>query len=79
MDRFRREGERLLSGKKGEALRALAATDAAQKLGESAEAKALGEAAQNGDAAALQKALTALLNTPEGRAVAENLGRLGHG
>lgn len=79
MDEFREAGERLLSGREGNTLRALAQTPEARRLGENRAAEALGEAARRGDAAAMQRALAELLNTPEGRAVAERLGRLGHG
>ena len=79
MDRFREQGERLLSGREGEALRSLAQTPEARRLGDSAAAAALQQAVRSGDAAALQKALTALLSTPEGRTMAEWLGRMGHG
>lgn len=79
MDSLRQQGEQLLSGREGEALRSLARTPEAQKLGDSPAAAALEKAALRGDAAGLQKALAELLSTPEGRAVAQSLGRLGHG
>lgn len=79
MDDWKKQGERLLSGRDGEALRSLASTPAARKLGESADAAALGAAVRTGDAAGVQKALAALLSTPEGKALADSLRGLGHG
>ncbi len=79
MDEWKKRGEQLLSGKEGAALRSLASTGAARKLGESPDAAALGAALSAGDAQGVQKALTALLSTPEGKALAESLRGMGHG
>lgn len=79
MDEWKKQGERLLSGENGAALRSLASTRAARKLGESPDAAALGAALSAGNADGVQKALAALLSTPEGKALAESLRGLGHG
>ena len=79
MDDWKKQGERLLSGENGVTLRSLASTRAARKLGESPDAAARGTALRAGDADGVQKALTALLSTPEGKSLAESLRGLGHG
>ena len=79
MDEWKKRGERLLSGKEGAALRSLASTGAARKLGEDPNAAALGAALSAGNADGVQKALAALLSTPEGKSLAESLRGLGHG
>ncbi len=77
MDDLRAAAARLLSGEKGEALRDLALSREAAALGSSAEAEAVAAAARRGDSAALRGALERFLSTPEGRALAERVSRMG--
>ena len=72
-EKLARELER--SGK-GEALRSLGASAEGKKLESMIDGEALQKALQNGDAASLKKMLGALLSTPEGKALAENVGRI---
>ena len=63
-------------GGKGEALRDLGSSPAGKKLEGMVDGAALQQAFQRGDAAALRKMLGALLATPEGKALAEDVGRI---
>ncbi len=77
MEDLRAAAARLLSGEKGGAIRDLANTREAAALGSSPEAEAVAAAAQKGDAAALRSSLERFLSTPEGRALAERVSRMG--
>ncbi|MBR0040735.1 MAG: hypothetical protein IJP64_05090 [Oscillospiraceae bacterium] len=61
---------------KGTALRQLGASPEGKKLEGMIDGAALQKAFACGDAAALKKMLGELLSTPEGRALAENVGRI---
>ena len=81
MEDWQKAARRLMAGKTGDALCALGSTPEAARLDASPEAAAVAQAAQAGDTEALRAALSRLLATPEGRALAERLSRLenGHG
>ena len=79
MEDIRKAGEALLSGKKGESLRRIAASDAAQRLSRSLDPPAVERAVASGDAAQIKALLQTILNDPDGRALAEMLSRGGHG
>ena len=72
-EKLARELER---DRRGEALRRLGSSPAGKKLEGMIDGAALQKAFQSGDAAALKKILGELLATPEGRALAENVGRI---
>ena len=72
-EKLARELER--SGK-GEALRQLGSSAEGKKLERMIDGEALQKALHSGDAASLKKMLGALLATPEGRALAEDVGRI---
>ena len=78
MEELQKAGEELLRGRKGEALRRIAATDAAQRLSRSLDAAMVESAVKSGDPAQIKALLTAVLNDPDGRALAEMLSRGGH-
>ena len=61
---------------KGEALRQLGSSPAGQRLGNMIDGAALRKAFESGNAAALRKMLGELLSTPEGKALAEDVGRI---
>lgn len=61
---------------RGEALRRLGSSPAGKKLESMIDGAALQKAFRSGDAAALKKMLGELLATPEGRALAEDVGRI---
>ncbi len=61
---------------RGEALRRLGASDAGKKLEGMLDGAALQKAFKSGDSASLRQMLGALLATPEGRALAEDVGRI---
>ena len=61
---------------KGEALRRLGSSSAGKKLEGMIDGAALQRAFQSGDAASLKKMLGELLATPEGKALAEDVGRI---
>ena len=77
MEDLRGAAARLLSGERGEALRTLADSREASALGASPAAEAVADAVRSGDTAALRGALSAFLATPEGRALAEKVARMG--
>lgn len=61
---------------KTERIRALAESDDGQRLGRMVDARAVEEAARTGDADALRRMLTQVLNTDEGKRLAENVRRM---
>ncbi len=63
------------SGKRGE-LEALASSAEGRKLEGMVDGAALERAVSRGDAAALRKMLAALLATPEGRRLAQDVGKI---
>ena len=66
----------LEGGEKGEALRRLGSTPEGKKLESMVDGAALQKAFERGDAASLQKMLGALLSTPEGKRLADDVGRI---
>ena len=72
-EKLARELER--SGK-GEALRQLGSSAEGKKLERMIDGAALQKALQRGDAASLKKMLGALLSTPEGKTLAEDVNRI---
>ena len=73
LEKLRRELER--SGKAG-GLQDLARSPEGQKLKGMVDAQALRKAAQSGDSQALAKLLGGILETPEGRSLAESVRKL---
>ena len=73
LEKLRRELER--SGKAGD-LQALARSAQGQKLKEMVDPQALRKAAASGDTQALAKLLGGILETPEGKSLAESVRRL---
>ena len=63
-------------GEKGEALRRLGASADGKALESAVDGAALEKALAGGDAAALKRMLGALLSTPEGRRLAEDVGKI---
>ena len=72
-EKFARE---LKKDGRGEALRRLGSSAEGKKLERMIDGEALQKAFQRGDAASLKKMLGALLSTPEGKALAEDIGRI---
>ena len=70
-------GKALFEGNKGDALRSLAESDTARALESKLDAAAVERAARSGSAAALQSILREVLATEEGRALAEQLSKMG--
>ena len=73
MEKLARELER---DGKGAALRRLGSSAEGKKLESMIDGAALQKALQSGNTASLQKMLGALLSTPEGKALAEDVGRI---
>lgn len=71
-----KEGKRLLSGEKGSALRAVAASPEAKRLEEKLDPAAVERVVRSGDTKALGALLQQVLATDEGKALAEKLSRL---
>ena len=61
---------------KAEGIRALADSADGQKLGKMIDAAAVEKAVKSGDSAALQQILRGVLDTAEGRRLAENIRRM---
>lgn len=72
-EKLARELER---GGKAAALRQLGSTAEGKKLEGMIDGAALQKAFESGDASSLKKMLGSLLATPEGRALAEDVGRI---
>ena len=70
-------GKALLSGKNGDALRALAGTPEAQQLGKQMDSAEAERIMRSGDPAQMRALLQRLLSTPEGRSLAQKLGQIG--
>ena len=77
MEDFEALGKTLLTGKNGDALRALAASAEAQRLVQQMDGNAAAEIMRSGDPARMKALLQQVLSTPEGKALAEKLGQLG--
>ena len=77
MQDLEKMGKALFGGQKGESLRTLMESDSAKALEQKLDAEAVEKAARSGDAAALQGILTQVLSTEEGRALAEQLSKMG--
>ncbi len=75
LEALARELER---GEKGEALRRLGSAADGKALESAVDGAALEKALQRGDAASLRKMLGALLATPEGKRLAEDVGKIMH-
>ena len=69
-------GRELLAGKNGAALREAAASEEARALGQKLDPKLVEQAVRSGDGEKLREVLTQVLNTEEGRALAEKLSKL---
>ena len=76
MEDLEKLGRELLSGKNGDALRALAGTAEAQRLSQQMDSAAAEKIMRSGDPAQMKALLQQLLSTPEGKSLAEKLGRL---
>ena len=76
MQDFEQLGRELERQGKAEKLRALAASAEGQRVGQMVDAEKLSQAARSGDAAALKDMLSRVLNTAEGRALAENVRKM---
>lgn len=61
---------------KGDKIRALAESSDGRRITEMLDADAVANAAKSGDGAALQKLLTQVLSTDEGKRLAENVKRM---
>ena len=66
----------LFRGEKGEALRALGSSAEGKALESALDGEALEKAFRRGDAAALKKMLGELLAMPEGRRLADDVGKI---
>ena len=66
----------LSSGEKGAALRKLGSSADGRALEDAVDGAALEKAFQSGDAAALKKMLGELLSTPEGKRLADDVGKI---
>lgn len=77
MQELEKMGKALFTGQKGENLRTLMESDTGRALEQKLDAEAVEKAARSGDAAALQSILTQVLATEEGRALAEQLSKMG--
>lgn len=76
MNDLERLAKELGRGKKGEALRKLGSSADGRALGSAVDGAALEKAFAEGDAAALRRMLGALLATPEGKRLAEDVGKI---
>ena len=66
----------IASGRRGAELRALGSSAEARALESAVDGAALEKALRSGDSAALKGMLDRLLSTPEGRALAEGVGKV---
>ena len=76
MNDLERLTKELGRGEKGEALRKLGSSADGRALESTVDGAALEKAFASGDAAALRKMLGALLATPEGRRLADDVGKI---
>ena len=65
--------DKVLSGKKGEALKSLADSDEAKRLGEMFDVKSVEDAVARGDMDELKSVLASVLKTSEGKKLVERL------
>jgi len=70
-------GEKLLKGKKGEAIRSVAASPEAKRLEQSLDPAQVERIARSGDGEQLRALLQQVLSTADGKALAEKLSGLG--
>ena len=77
MQNFEKLGQELERMGKTEDIKKLAQSPEGQKISRMLDAGAVEKAARSGDAAALQNILTQVLATEEGRALAEQLSKMG--
>ena len=77
MQDLEKMGKALFGGQKGKDLRSLMESDTGRALEQKLDAETVEKAARSGDAAALQGILTQVLATEEGRALAEQLSKMG--
>lgn len=73
MQNLERINEQLKKSGKAEKLKSLADSEDGKALSRMLDAEAVERAAKNGDAAALQSILSSVLNTDEGRRLAESI------
>ncbi len=76
MNDLERLAKELGRGEKGEALRKLGSSADGRALESAVDGAALKKAFAEGDAAALRRMLGALLATPEGKRLAEDVGKI---
>ncbi len=76
MNDLERIAKELEGGEKGAALRRLGSSPEGKTLEGMIDGAELEKAFQRGDAAALQKMLGTLLSTPEGRRLADDVGKI---
>ena len=76
MTDFEKLAKELSGGEKGAALRALGSSADARAVENALDGAALEKALRSGDAASLRKMLGTLLSTPEGRRLAEDVGKI---
>lgn len=76
MNDLERLTKELCRGEKGEALRKLGSSADGRALESAVDGAALEKAFASGDAAALRRMLGALLATPEGKRLAEDVGKI---
>lgn len=73
MQNLEKINERLKNSGKADKLKSLAESDEGKAVGRMLDAEAVERAARSGDAAALQNILNNVLNTDEGRRLAESI------
>ena len=76
MNDFGKLARELQSGEKGEALRRLSSAPEGRRLEGMIDGAALEKALQSGGAAALKAMLASLMATPEGKRLAEGVGKI---
>ncbi len=76
MKELEKISKELAGGDRGEALRRLGSTPEGRKLEGMIDGEALREALRGGDGAALKRMLGELLSTPEGRKLADDVGKI---
>ena len=77
MQDLEKMGKALFESEKGRSLQSLMESDTARALERKLDAEAVEKAARSGNAAALQSILTQVLSTEEGRALAQQLSKMG--
>ena len=77
MEDLEKLSKALLSGKNGDALRALAGTEEVRRLSRQMDSAAAEKIIRGGDPAQMKALLQQLLSTPEGQSLAQKLGQMG--